>query len=322
MYKIELDILDLSKIYIFTDLNSVYETIKNRPDKLTKTIPITNININKTDKVEMYKYKYNTIILLDGFVKNMFYNKEDNITFMVSPDDDMRFPDLVYTLIVMFANNLIEQRKYLIHSSAIKYDDDKAIILTGDANSGKSSLAFKLMDTYGYKLISNDHTLIGLENDKLTAYTGTKELEMREGILKDSFNDYFVKLGLENDKDVWSRKLIINDSIPQDLISTDDKAIVTDIFQIDIISRGKSFIKTKEYVDQRLYLYEQLSKIIKGTYNLITGFSYPMPSIESYDRMCKVDEDVRNTLLNTEIHMAKGTLNGVSKEMVKVLAKK
>ena len=69
-------------------------------------------------------------------------------------------------------------------------------------------------------------------------------------------------------------------------------------------------------------MYDQISKIIKGTYNLITGFSYPMPSIENHERLSFLDEDICTTLVNTEVHMAKGTLTDLSKKMVKILEKK
>ena len=98
---------------------------------------------------------------------------------------------------------------------------------------------------------------------------------------------------------------------------------VTDIFQINLLGRDseESFISTKNCVDQVLYLYEQLSKQIKSTYNLITGFDYPMPSFETEDNLLMLYNDIKIALNDTEVHMAKGSLDGISKRLVKLLEK-
>lgn len=320
MKKIELSILDLSKICIFTNLKSVYEIFEKNPDKILKTIPITDILIK--DNEQENDINENKIVIINSEQKKMIFDKNNNVAYMSANNENMRFPDLIYTILEMFVNDLLPKRKYLLHSSSLKYDDNKSFILTGDANSGKSSLAYKFMNDYKFQLISNDHTLLGLENDKLITLTGTKEIEMRVGILKQNFNSQFVRMNINSDEDIWSKKIIVNDYINKELISSNDKTYVTDIFQIDIISNGDTFIKEKDYIDQRLYLYEQLSKIIKATYNLITGFNYPLPSLETEVILNQLDVDVQTSLENTKIHIAKGTLDNLSKEMVKILEKK
>jgi len=323
MYRIKLSILNYSEIIIYTDLKHIVEILKNNLNKLSKTIPVTNIEIEEIFvQTEFPIINKNQLFLLNNEKKYIKFYKEDNITYMFSPESEMRFPDLVYVLLHMFCNDLLNKRKYLTHSSALKYDTNKSIVLIGDANAGKSSLAFKLMDDYGYKLIANDHVLLGIDDGKLSTFTGTKELEMRLGVINQNFPKLMSKINVNKNDDLWQKKIIINNYIDSSMLSKNDNTIVTDIFQINVIEGGSAFIKTKEHVDQLLYLYEQISKQIKGTYNLITGFGYPLPSLENSQYLNELYNDVKVALNETEVHMAKGTLNDLSKQMVKKLEKK
>lgn len=322
MYKVIISILNFSQINIYTDHKSIIEILKNNSDKLSKTVPISSIEIEETDNFNISLNNKNTIFLLKNKKKYMKFYKEENIAYMFSPEKEMRFFDLVYTLLHMFSNDLINKEKYLVHGSALKYDKNKAIVLIGDANAGKSSLAFKLMTDYNYKLIANDHVLVGIDDGKLSTFTGTKELEMRLGIVEKHFPNIMSKIDIIDNEDLWKKKTIINNYIDSSLISTNDKAVVTDIFQINLIEGGITFIKTKDYVDQLLYLYEQISKQIKGTYNLITGFEYPLPSLERNQYLNEIYNNVKISLCETKVHMAKGTLDELSKQMVKKIEKK
>ena len=69
---------------------------------------------------------------------------------------------------------------YFVQSSVVKYDDTHSIMLLGDPNSGKTSMAYSLMKNYGYSLISNDNVLI---NSNKTI-CGTKDVQMRYGAIK------------------------------------------------------------------------------------------------------------------------------------------
>ena len=321
MKKITLSISKYSKLVVLTDLESIIYKFKNNPSAITKTIPIREISIE--DYCDSNNYKNNAIFLLKDSKKQMFFDKENNYAYMTTEESDMRFPDLVYVLLAMFTNDLVRKSKYLLHSSSLEYDEDKSILLIGDGGAGKTSLAYKLIKDYGYKLISNDHTLLTVKDGLFTSLLGTKDVEMRYGVIKNSFKEIEDGLPSYDEKDLWKKKIIVNDFLTEENFATDKERHVTDVFQINLLGSnvGDNFVSTKNYVDQMLYLYEQLSKQIKGTYNLITGFGYPIPSFETEENLLALYNDIKIALENTEVHMAKGSLDELPKRLVKTLEK-
>lgn len=318
MIKIDFQIQNFSKISIITDMVDVVEQIKQKQTTMSKTLPITKISYFDKNQEVLDK---DVIYLFNSNEKRMQFDKKNNIAYMFSPTNGVRLPDIVYVLLEMFSNQLLNQEKYLLHSSALQYDDNKSILLIGDGNAGKTSLAYKLMRDYKYKLIANDHVVLNFDQNHLYSLGGTKEIEMRMGIIESHFPELSKEEEVPFDK-LWSKKTIINDRIDQSLIAKNEPTIVTDIFQINVAEGGTSFVSKKDKIDQLLYLYEQLSKIIKGTYNLITGFEYPLPSLESEENLQTLYKNIKSSLDTTTVYMAKGSLDELSKEMVKTIEKK
>ena len=320
MKKIKFNIYDYSTISIYTDINEVATEFIKHKDKIIKTIPITDIKIeeNKKESID----NNNSIYILHGQNNNISFDVYSNSIFVSTKKDKIRIIDYIYMLLEMFANDLANTNKYLLHSSALKYDDNKSILLVGDANSGKSTLAYNLISKYDMQLISNDHTLIGQKNSVLTTLSGTKALELRYGVINKYFPTFKHLINDCTQEELWSKKIVVNDYIEDYMISSIDQTIVSDIYHVDLCENGKCFLKTKDYIDQRLFLYEHLSKQLKGTYNLITGYDYPMPSIETPERLKTLNDQIKNYLQNTKVHMCKGSLDELSKAMVKKLEKK
>ena len=318
MFQISFKIANYSNVIIYTNIKEVKDLILNERTKIFKTIPITDFkvfNLNNLDTIDE-----NALIITKGNNKQLKYNKEKNIAKMYI-NDNIRLFDITYVLLEMFENSLIRNKKYLVHSSALKYDDDKAILLLGDANAGKSSLAYSLMNDYGMKLVSNDHTLIGFEDKKLKTYAGTKLLEMRNGVILEKFPKLLDKIDIEKDNDIWKKKIIINDYIDENLLSKNDKAHVTDVFQINLTNGGNAFLQTKDYYDQRLILYQRICDELKGNYNLILGFDYPMPSLESFEILSDINNSIKDALDTTSVHIASGPIKQLTKKMVTQIEK-
>lgn len=320
MKRIKLNIHNYSTINIYSDIDEVIFEFEKNKYKISKTIPITEMKIEEIG----YRHigKYNSLLIFKGDNNNINYDIKENNVWVTINNTNIRVLDYIYILLEMFSNDLLNEKKYLIHSSSLKYDDNKSILLVGEGNSGKSTLACNLILNYDMKLISNDHTVIGLEDNLLKTFGGTKPLEIRYGTINKYFSNFSHLMSDISEKDLWRKKIIVNDHIDNKLIANNDKSIVTDVFQIDLCENGNAFIETKDYIDQRLFLYEHLSKQIKGTYNLITGFDYPMPSVESIENLKILNEQIKCYLNNTDVHICKGSLNEISKIMVKKLEKK
>ncbi len=315
MNKITLKISQYATIDIYTDIPSVVHWFSNDSSKIKKTIPITEIKMEIVDKIDA---STNCFLLMNGKKKFLDFDKESNIAQAVSAEETLRFPDLVYILLSMFSNILKNQNKYFIHSSVLKYNQDSSIMLIGDANSGKTSLAYQFMKNYHYPLISNDHVLVGFEDKHLVTYGGTKEMEMRGGMIKHSFPELHTYISTdESDEKLWEQKIIINDYLLKQGYQFDDYSIITDIYQISTVKGAHSFIKTKEKLDQLLYLYEQMTRVLKNNYGLITGFSYPMPSLETEENLIDLYNKISHILPSINVYIAKGSIEELPKEMVK-----
>ena len=318
MFQIKFKVENYAEINFYTDIEKVKDLILIESQKITKTIPITDIEVFHVDKSNINMK--DALIIKSGSEKKLEYDKDSNAA-IVSINDDLRLFDITYILLEMFENSLIRNKKYLVHSSALKYDDDKSILLLGDANAGKSSLAYSLMNDYGMKLISNDHTLVGFENNKLKTYAGTKLLEMRNGIILEKFPNLLDKVIINKDNNIWNNKTIINKYIDKNLFSNNDITHVTDVFQISVTNGGDAFLQTKDHYDQRLILYQRICDELKGNYNLILGFDYPMPSLESFEVLNSINNDIKGCLANTEVHIASGPIKQLTKKMVNQIEK-
>lgn len=143
MKRISFNIYDYSIISIYTDLNEVASEFVKNKYKLMKTIPITDMKIDEFEKDLINNN--NSMYILQGQDNTINFDVDSNSIFVTVKGNKIRILDYIYMLLEMFANDLANTNKYLLHSSALKYDDNKSILLVGDANSGKSTLAYNLM---------------------------------------------------------------------------------------------------------------------------------------------------------------------------------
>ena len=120
-------------------------------------------------------------------------------------------------------------------------------------------------------------------------------------------------------EDKWNKKIVVNEHIDPSLIldSSNDKAPLTNVFSISTAGNGDSFIRPKDRIDEFLFMYESMSKIVKGTYNYITGFDYPMPSMEDEQTLFQLSNLCKTITEECEVSEAKGSVNGLAKVLVK-----
>lgn len=60
-----------------------------------------------------------------------------------------------------------------------------------------------------------------------------------------------------------------------------------------------------------------MSRIIKGTYNYITGFDFPMPSVEDEKTLYELRNLCKIIVENANVYDSKGTVKGLAKELVR-----
>lgn len=316
IYEIKLNIKKYATLNIYTTSEKLKNKLIDIKSSIKRTIPITDATwklVNK-DSINFY----DSIIINESCNKSMNYDKECNTAILNVESDAIRFPDLVYISLSMFSKILARQQKYLLHSSSLIHPSNNGFVLVGEANAGKTSLGFELMTEHNCKLISNDHSIIGLEDGIPKILGGTKEIQMRLGAIEIYFPELYKNINIECE-DKWNKKLVVNDIVDSSLIlnSTNDKAVLSDVFSINTSNSGNTFIRKKDSIDQFLYLYESMSRIIKGTYNYITGFNFPMPSVEDEKTLYELSDLCKTIVENSNVYDSKGTVKGLAKKLVR-----
>ena len=315
-YEIKLKIKDYATLNIYTESKKLNDDLVNIKSSIRRTIPVTDA---KSSIVNQCDITYlDSIIINEKNDKKMYYDKDYNVAILNAKAFEIRFPDLIYISLSMFSKILARTQKYLLHSSSLMHPSKNSFLLVGEANSGKTSLGYELMSKFHCKLISNDHSIIGIEEGQPKILGGTKEIQMRLGAIELYFPELYQKICM-NCEDKWNKKIVINDIIDYTLIldNNNDKVRLSDVFNINTTNIGDSFIRQKAKIDEFLFLYESMSRIIKGTYNYITGFDYPMPSMEDEKTLYELSNLCKAIVEECNVFEAKGSINGLAKELVR-----
>lgn len=320
IYEIKLNIKKYATLNIYTTSENIKNKLIDIKSSIKRTIPVTDASWKMVDKKDICFY--DAIIINESSSKSMNYDIQNNVALLNIINDDIRFPDLVYIALSMFSKVLARQQKYLLHSSALVHPSNNGFVLVGEANVGKTSLGFELMTNHNCKLISNDHSVIGVEDGMPKILGGTKEIQMRLGAIELYFPELYKNINIECE-DKWNKKIVVNDIIDSSLILNDknDNAVLSDILSINTSNSGNTFIRQKEEIDQFLYLYESMSRIIKGTYNYITGFDYPMPSVEEEKTLYELSTLCKMIVENANVYDSKGTVKELARQLVKKVGK-
>lgn len=316
-YEIKLKIKDYAVLNIYISSKKLKDKLIEAKSSIKRTIPITDATYSKVSQNDICYL--DSIIINENNNKNMYYDKEYNVAILDVKEDELRFTDLVYISLSIFSKILARTQKYLLHSSSLMHPSNNGFVLVGDANTGKTSLGYELISKYQCKLISNDHSIIGIENGKPMILGGTKEIQMRLGAIELYFPELYQKINNMNCDDKWNKKLVVNDIIDPTLIldSNNDKATMADVFSINTASLGDTFIRKKDKVDEFLFLYESMARIVKGTYNYIVGFDYPMPSMEDEKTLYELSNLCKIMVEECSVSEAKGSIKGLAKELVR-----
>lgn len=168
-----------------------------------------------------------------------------------------------------FINYILEAErakngKTTIHSAAVS-KCGKGILLLGKQGSGKTSLVLELCRKFGYSLIGNDLTLVGIKENIAYLHGGTKVFRLRATTV--NYYNLDLKRFFKPDENIdeWTQTTIIN---PEEIKVMTEKSIVPiqAIFYVHLYPPNYNFVVKK--VDQlfsRIYLYQIFSEYIRGS---------------------------------------------------------
>lgn len=144
----------------------------------------------------------------------------------------------------------------------------RAVLLMGKRGAGKTSITLELCRKYNYKLIGNDLVLVGFKKNKGYFFGGAKVFILRFTTVK-YYNTDLQKFFKKDHPNEWTNKVKL---LPKDLgISIEKKhPKIIKVFYIHLLNNESAPLyiqkiggKETSYMG-RLYLYEELSRYIRG----------------------------------------------------------
>ena len=275
-------IVDDKRVFFFIDSEKIANGLISSDKIITKTIPGTVVYLGEVPGIDEGK---DYLFYQNSSVKFVNINREDNVSVLSFPEEQLFLPDLVYLLMCMFANIFQAENKYFLQASVVHYNEsESSIMFIGEPNSGKTTMLSKLLLSGNWSLVSNDNVLVGMEENSFSTFAGTKSVQMRLGAMNLFFPGLSEQVELPPDiesRDEWDVKVYIDDFLQSLHIGKVDISPVTDIYLINTGKSNTMSIRDREDIDQLLLLYDAFTRQIRGSRHVLTGFGYPMPSFEN-----------------------------------------
>lgn len=207
----------------------------------------------------------------------------DNRKLIVwGPEDEIEKAQTIPYLIHFLTEQLRQQNDQFTIRGAAVSKNGKAILLIGKRGSGKTSVALELCRKYGYSLIGNDIVLIGQDDKGIYFLDGTKIMTLRFATVKNHNQDLQKFFKGKKWQDEWITKINL---LPEqlDIKEENKKTYISKAIYLHLFDDHKTPLFVKKHPDLymgRLFLYEELSRYIRGT--CIPAFVGEKPDLSDY----------------------------------------
>lgn len=240
------------------------------------TFPNLKIIVSDFENVK-YMLKYRNCLEQDKKI-----NCTDDFIEIYYPGKNLTDSNIAYVSRYLIEKQFAENSMATCHSACVE-KDGKAILLLGGSGSGKTSVALNLCLYHNFSLISNDQTLIGLENGILYAYGGTKFLNLRYSSISENVPSLIGLFNCDNIES-WSDKIIVQAS---DLGINEqyNPVEITEIYILHVDNRENNFYEKKgDNWAHNFNLYQNLTENIRNSNSAIVDIKgHPIGYVPSYD---------------------------------------
>lgn len=208
----------------------------------------------------------------------------DNMINIYYPKEELTAASIVYMGYILMEKQRGLNGLVTIHSACVEKNGE-GILLLGRSGSGKTSLVTNLCMDYDYSLIGNDRCIIGIENDELKVFSGTKYMFYRYESVKRNL-PHLLKFFPDSNKDSWLRKQKVStDDLNIELCF--DKVPLKKAYLLHIDENSSTlYNENGDIPANRLYLNELLSMYIRGIYTTFSDKNFRAKGyIPSYDNV-------------------------------------
>lgn len=205
--------------------------------------------------------------------------------------------DFHSTDIIVMAEYLLErlrqeQRIYTIHSSSV-FKGKKAILFFANlTGAGKTSLALYLTQKYGYRLFSDEKTLVNLKNGKLVGQTKKIFLEKK------------TQANLEE------ANIKLPDTV--NIAKAEDKKLVLLVVPVIVSTAKKAIIHQYSKAQLKWALYEEFSKDIRLVNGLVFNLSYPLLPLDTFKIAKQRERFVEDLSARVPCYCVRGALDSIA----------
>lgn len=263
-----------AKVLIESDEKIMQYLIDNR-EKLE--FPNLNIITDTSNLNVTYLMKY-----INGPKTNNTVQYTDSSIIATYPQSELILSNIVYLAKPLLEKQFALMGRATCHSACVA-KDGKAILLLGDAGSGKTSLAVNLCLKNGYSLISNDKTLIGLENGNMNVYGGTKFINLRYRSVENNMPELIHLFG-RKDVESWSEKVQV---MAHEIgIKEEYETLpIDEIYFIHVDAREKKLtVKDGDMWRNNFLLYQTLTEALRTTDSaFVDKKGHPIGYLPSFD---------------------------------------
>jgi len=208
-----------------------------------------------------------------------FNLRKNRIQLVVAPGKLYR-GDVVYLLYLLFTKILQEEGCFIVHGSCVT-KDNKASLLVGPSESGKTMVSLALCLEHGFSLVSSDMTLLTREGNEILVIGGTKECSMYPGTIEAVFGKEGKKLLPESIKGLWVEKVDVNETqLKQSGVRYEKNVPCKAIYYLRV-QDSTFFIKPLDEVAAKIKALGLLSEWIRGANNLVVSTNSLVPSFDT-----------------------------------------
>lgn len=267
------------KIDFYTNSVEIYDKFLHDKRELADDIPGIIVKPDNNSKSNDASLTY-----LDQEKEYIDINEKLNQATIHFPRAKLMSASLNFLLLSMFAKELNKSNKYILHASAIE-KDGKSILLIGDSGSGKTTLALYLCMEKGYKLLSNDRTVIGEQNGKAYIFDGTLTTDIRLGMIPEFFPILSDKVDPAKMLDPWNNKMFLNPEFDNLGIGIGNSAAISKVIFVSTYPVGKEFTVFSKMPDDAAILltFNAASEYIRVPRGIVLNAGYPFPSFDDLE---------------------------------------